>query len=153
MPTLTIPDVPETTLEGLRTVAARRGRSLEEEVRDLLAAAAPAPRDDGPPPGWPAHLPRPEDWPPPPPGTVMSVGEPGVRETPVGLRRLADLHITEDDLGPEETPDGLPPRRYAKGMSEERKRALESMERLAMSLPPLNVSMEQIIEWCHEGWE
>ena len=74
-------------------------------------------------------------------------------ETPLGLRRVVDQRRGASDLGPEETPDGLPPRRYRKGMSEERKRTLEGIERRRQKLPPLNVPMETIIEWCHEGWE
>ena len=158
MPTLTIPDVPETTLEGLRTVAARRGRSLEEEVRNLLTAAAPDPPPgggphDGLPEGWEPRWPRPENWPPPPPGVTPEAWEAGVVETPLGLRRVVDQRRNASDLGPEETPDGLPPRRYPKQMSDERKRTLEGIERRRQKLPPIDVPMETIIQWCHEGWE
>ena len=38
MPTLTIRNVPAGTVETLKALARRRGRSMEQEVRDMLDA-------------------------------------------------------------------------------------------------------------------
>ncbi|WP_158859423.1 FitA-like ribbon-helix-helix domain-containing protein [Rhodoplanes serenus] len=38
-----VPDIDDAVIERLRLKAARNGRSLEQELRALLAAAAPAP--------------------------------------------------------------------------------------------------------------
>jgi plasmid stability protein len=40
MPTLTVRNVPESTVEALRTLARANGRSMEEELRQILAAKA-----------------------------------------------------------------------------------------------------------------
>ena len=36
MPTITIPDVPDKVVEALEALAKRSGRSVEEEVREML---------------------------------------------------------------------------------------------------------------------
>jgi len=40
MPTLTVRNVPESTVEAVRALARSHGRSMEEELRQLIAAKA-----------------------------------------------------------------------------------------------------------------
>ena len=154
MPTLTIPDLPATTLEALRALADRHGRTVEEEARERLTAGTPRPpfarrSDDDPTPVWWGDRP----WPAPPPGVTLDPSEAGVYETPDGLRRLADLRPQPEDLGTEERPDGLPPRRYSATMSEERKRVLEGIERRAKTRQMQFPEPEELDRWIDEGRE
>ena len=57
-------------------------------------------------------------------------------------------------LGPVETPEGLPPRRYSATMSEARKRVLEDVERRTAAMPSApHVSAETLKRWSREGAE
>ena len=56
-------------------------------------------------------------------------------------------------LGPVETPEGLPPRRYSATMSEERKRSLERSERRVLRGDRPHVPVEQLESWIAEGRE
>jgi phosphopantothenoylcysteine decarboxylase/phosphopantothenate--cysteine ligase len=69
MATLTIRNLPEATRHRLRLAAAANGRSMEEEVRRILAGAGPAAARDVPPPP-----PRPS---PPPADTPAGLTLPG----------------------------------------------------------------------------
>ncbi len=50
-----IRDVPEETLEALRRRAARRGHSMQQELRAVLTRAASEPADDVPPRAFRLH--------------------------------------------------------------------------------------------------
>ena len=56
-------------------------------------------------------------------------------------------------LGPVETPEGLPPRRYSATMSEARKRVLEDVERRTATLSAPYVSPEELKRRSREGAE
>lgn len=49
MQALHIRDVPAETIAALRRRAARRGHSMQQELRDVLARAASEPAEDSPP--------------------------------------------------------------------------------------------------------
>ena len=56
-------------------------------------------------------------------------------------------------LGPVETPEGLPPRRYSATMSESRKRVLEGVERRTATLHAPYVPPEEMKRRSREGAE